>query len=95
MLIKILPEAGGSSEASPLHFFREPGSPLGMVLMGSASTQQIGSVCGDCTDHDGRGQILANLEGWDGGMLLVSFCLVSLFRSSSNSACAAGELIWE
>lgn len=93
-LLKILPEAGGSSEASPLHLFTEPGSPLGVVLMGSASPDQTGSVC-NCTDHRGRGQILADLEGWDGGMLLVAFCSVSLFRSSSDSACAAGVLIWE
>lgn len=93
-LLKILPEAGGSSEASPLHLFTEPGSPLGVVLMGSASPDQTGSVC-NCTDHRGRGQILADLEGWDGGMLLVAFCSVSLFRSSSDSACAAGVFIWE
>lgn len=78
MLLKILAEAGGSSEASPLQLFMELGSPLGVLLMGSASTHQAGSVCG-CTDHHGRGQILA-------GMLLVAFYLVSLFRSSSNSA---------
>lgn len=94
MLLKILPQAGGSSEASPLHLFMEPGSPLGVVLMGSASTHRSGSVC-DCTDHHGRGQILADLEGWDGEMLLVVFCLVRLFRHSSDSACAAGVLIWE
>lgn len=44
MLLQMVPEAGGSSEASPLHLFREPGSPLGVVLVGSASTEQAVSV---------------------------------------------------